>query len=197
LGRYARLAVEAGIAPLDLTPTEQTQAPRRWVCPVIEAFGKVSSLATLPVSARALRRASLSQRQQQRIGHRELMMFRARKLPHEFRDDAKLFKSLGPHVTVRGEVHGTSERMERFQAYPRAAARAGHERAAAWRHSLTPAKDAAMVVGYTYFIRSTFTAVIERDADTVLLVGHVPGMPGGHSQGQTLDELNRNLREAT
>jgi predicted RNase H-like HicB family nuclease len=44
-------------------------------------------------------------------------------------------------------------------------------------------------------MRSTFTAVIERDADTGLLVGHVPGMPGAHSQGKTLDELNQNLRE--
>jgi len=40
-----------------------------------------------------------------------------------------------------------------------------------------------------------FMAVIERDADTGLLVGYVPGMPGAHSQGQTLDELNQNLRE--
>jgi len=38
-------------------------------------------------------------------------------------------------------------------------------------------------------------AVIERDADTGFLVGYVPGMPGAHSQGETLDELNRNLRE--
>jgi len=28
-----------------------------------------------------------------------------------------------------------------------------------------------------------------------LYVGHVPGFPGAHSQGETLDELNRNLRE--
>ena len=41
----------------------------------------------------------------------------------------------------------------------------------------------------------SFTAIIERDADTGLLVGHVPGFPGAHSQGETLDELNRNLRE--
>jgi len=40
-----------------------------------------------------------------------------------------------------------------------------------------------------------FTAVIERDPDTGLLVGYVPGFPGAHSQGATLDELNRNLRE--
>ena len=40
-----------------------------------------------------------------------------------------------------------------------------------------------------------FTAVIERDPDTGLLVGYVPGFPGAHSQAATLDELNRNLRE--
>jgi predicted RNase H-like HicB family nuclease len=36
-------------------------------------------------------------------------------------------------------------------------------------------------------LMKAFTAVIERDADT--------GFPGAHSQGETLDELNRNLRE--
>lgn len=41
----------------------------------------------------------------------------------------------------------------------------------------------------------TYTAVIERDPDTGLLVGHVPGFPGAHSQGTTLDELHRNLIE--
>lgn len=42
---------------------------------------------------------------------------------------------------------------------------------------------------------ATFTAMIERDTDTGLLVGYVPGFPGAHSQGATLDELNANLRE--
>lgn len=41
----------------------------------------------------------------------------------------------------------------------------------------------------------TFTAVVERDADTGLFVGYVPGFAGAHSQGETLDELNKNLRE--
>lgn len=41
----------------------------------------------------------------------------------------------------------------------------------------------------------TYTAVIERDPDTGLYVGHVPGWPGAHSQGATLDELQENLRE--
>ncbi len=40
-----------------------------------------------------------------------------------------------------------------------------------------------------------FSAVIERDPDTGLFVGSVPGFPGAHSQGATLDELNTNLRE--
>jgi predicted RNase H-like HicB family nuclease len=40
-----------------------------------------------------------------------------------------------------------------------------------------------------------FTAVIERDVETGLLVGYVPGFPGAHSQGETLDELTSNLRE--
>ena len=41
----------------------------------------------------------------------------------------------------------------------------------------------------------TFTAVVERDADTGLFVGWVPGFRGAHSQGETLDELRENLRE--
>jgi predicted RNase H-like HicB family nuclease len=41
----------------------------------------------------------------------------------------------------------------------------------------------------------TFTAVIERCPDTGLFVGYVPGFPGAHSQGQTLDELHQNLVE--
>jgi len=41
----------------------------------------------------------------------------------------------------------------------------------------------------------TFTAVIERDPETRLYVGHVPGFAGAHSQGETLDELQRNLKE--
>jgi predicted RNase H-like HicB family nuclease len=41
----------------------------------------------------------------------------------------------------------------------------------------------------------TFTAVIEKCPDTGLYVGFVPGFPGAHSQGATLEELNGNLRE--
>lgn len=41
----------------------------------------------------------------------------------------------------------------------------------------------------------TFTAIIEKDSDTKLYVGYIPGFPGAHSQGETLDELYENLRE--
>ena len=41
----------------------------------------------------------------------------------------------------------------------------------------------------------TFTAIIERDPDTNLYVGYVPGFPGAHSQGENLDELRENLHE--
>ncbi len=40
----------------------------------------------------------------------------------------------------------------------------------------------------------TFTAVIEKDPDTGLYVGYVPGFPGAHSQAEILDELNKNLQ---
>jgi predicted RNase H-like HicB family nuclease len=44
-------------------------------------------------------------------------------------------------------------------------------------------------------VTKTYTAVIERCPDTGLYVGYIPGFPGAHSQAETLDELNRNLRE--
>ena len=41
----------------------------------------------------------------------------------------------------------------------------------------------------------TFNIIVERDPQTGLYVGSVPGWPGAHSQGGTLDELEQNLRE--
>jgi len=40
-----------------------------------------------------------------------------------------------------------------------------------------------------------FSAVIERCKETGYFVGYVPGFPGAHSQGQSLDELRNNLIE--
>jgi predicted RNase H-like HicB family nuclease len=41
----------------------------------------------------------------------------------------------------------------------------------------------------------SYTAVVEKCPDTGLYVGFVPGFPGAHSQGETLEELNENLKE--
>jgi predicted RNase H-like HicB family nuclease len=41
----------------------------------------------------------------------------------------------------------------------------------------------------------TFTAYVEWDEETNLYVGIVPGIPGAHTQGATLDELQENLKE--
>ncbi|MDP2718262.1 MAG: type II toxin-antitoxin system HicB family antitoxin [Dehalococcoidia bacterium] len=41
----------------------------------------------------------------------------------------------------------------------------------------------------------TFTAYVEQDLETGLYVGIVPGIPGAHTQGATLDELQLNLKE--
>jgi predicted RNase H-like HicB family nuclease len=41
----------------------------------------------------------------------------------------------------------------------------------------------------------TLAAYIEWDPETKLYVGIVPGIPGVHTQGATLDELQKNLKE--
>lgn len=41
----------------------------------------------------------------------------------------------------------------------------------------------------------TLDFVVERDPETGLLVGYVPGWPGAHTQGADVDEPQRNLTE--
>lgn len=41
----------------------------------------------------------------------------------------------------------------------------------------------------------SYTVVVERDAATGLYVGSIPGWPGAHSQGETVDELRENMAE--
>ena len=41
----------------------------------------------------------------------------------------------------------------------------------------------------------TFAAYVEWDPESGLYVGTVPGVPGAHTQGATLDELHTNLKE--
>lgn len=40
-----------------------------------------------------------------------------------------------------------------------------------------------------------FTAIVECCKETGLYVGYVPGFPGAHAQGESLDELNEQLKE--
>ena len=40
-----------------------------------------------------------------------------------------------------------------------------------------------------------FPLLIERCLDTGLYVGSVPGWPGAHSQGETVEELRANMQE--
>jgi predicted RNase H-like HicB family nuclease len=41
----------------------------------------------------------------------------------------------------------------------------------------------------------TYTAIVERCTDTGLYVGLVHGFSGAHTQAESLDELNQNLKE--
>ena len=41
----------------------------------------------------------------------------------------------------------------------------------------------------------SYTAIIEKCHDTGLYVGFIPGFQGAHTQAESLDELNKNLRE--
>jgi predicted RNase H-like HicB family nuclease len=47
----------------------------------------------------------------------------------------------------------------------------------------------------TFESMRTFTAVVERDPTTGLLVGYIPGWPGAHTQADNYEELHTNLRE--
>jgi predicted RNase H-like HicB family nuclease len=52
-----------------------------------------------------------------------------------------------------------------------------------------------IVLGHGANRMTAYTAVVEKCPSTGLYVGYVPGFPGAHSQGETLDELRQNLRE--
>jgi predicted RNase H-like HicB family nuclease len=41
----------------------------------------------------------------------------------------------------------------------------------------------------------SFVAYIEFDPESEMYVGIVPGIPGAHTQGSSLDELHENLKE--
>ena len=59
--------------------------------------------------------------------------------------------------------------------------------------------DVAQIDNFHEMLRNkemkSYTAVVEKCSETGLYVGYVPGFPGAHSQGETLDELRSNLEE--
>jgi predicted RNase H-like HicB family nuclease len=50
-------------------------------------------------------------------------------------------------------------------------------------------------VGRKFFMKSKIVAYIERDVDSGAYVAIVPGIPGAHTQAETLDELRIKLKE--
>jgi predicted RNase H-like HicB family nuclease len=40
-----------------------------------------------------------------------------------------------------------------------------------------------------------YNYVVEKCSDTGMFVGYVPGFPGAHSQGESIDELRTNMQE--
>ncbi len=45
------------------------------------------------------------------------------------------------------------------------------------------------------FLMKTYSAYVEWDPESKLYVGVVPGVPGAHTQGASLEELRVNLKE--
>lgn len=41
----------------------------------------------------------------------------------------------------------------------------------------------------------TFDFIVERDPETGIFVGYIPGWPGAHTQGADVDEVRSNLQE--
>jgi hypothetical protein len=147
LARYEQLVAELRITPRDVSPMEHSKGDRKWVYPVmdriiegIEAgdaacicigiefieedakfpFGKILKSNT----ARALRRAELSEDEKQRIRRRVFGMLRDGHIPREFHEYAKLVRKIGFDASeIPAGVIGNPF-VQRFRAYFEAAARA-------------------------------------------------------------------------
>jgi hypothetical protein len=146
LARYASYAAEMGVVPRDLSPMEHSERGQHWVYPVmmtvivgIEAgdaacvrlgiefieedskfpFGKTLKSNT----ARALRRAPLTEDQKQRIRRRVFGLLRAGHIPHEYREYARLVRKIGFSAEEVPEVHTTNPYVARFHLYFQEASR--------------------------------------------------------------------------
>ena len=116
--RYRKYADAIGTDPLHLAPRRHTEGGRTWVYPLMEqiinlieagdkaaieigiefiqeddhfVFGRILKSNT----ARALRRASLTPEQQQRIRERLVGMMLSGQVPHEWREYKRLLRDIG------------------------------------------------------------------------------------------------------
>jgi len=149
LARYACYAAEMGIVPRDLSPMEHSEQGRHWVYPVmakviegikaddpacvrvgiefIEEDSKFPFGKTLKSNtARALRRASLTEEQKQRIRRRVFGLLRAGHIPHEYREYARLVRKIGFSADEVPEVHTTSPYVAHFHSYFQEASLSGN-----------------------------------------------------------------------
>jgi hypothetical protein len=139
--RYARHADELGIVRRhDLSPTEHSERGRHWVYPVmqkvidgikagdpacvrlgiefIEEDGHLPFGRTLKSNAaRALRRATLSDEQKERIRRRVFAMLRAGHVPREFGDYAKLVRHIGFDRREVPDVDSSKPHAVRHRSY--------------------------------------------------------------------------------
>ncbi|MEA3343129.1 MAG: type II toxin-antitoxin system HicB family antitoxin [archaeon] len=44
-------------------------------------------------------------------------------------------------------------------------------------------------------MKKYFTVVIEKDEEADMYIGEVPGLPGCHTHGKTIDDLMKNMHE--
>jgi hypothetical protein len=144
--RYEAYAAQLRISRRDISPAEHSERGRRWVYPVMtkviegiaagdEAcvrigiefieedctfpFGKILKSNT----ARALRRASLTDEQKQRVRRRVFGMLRAGHVPHEYREYARLVRKLGFDASEVPDGDRSDPFVMRFRSYFEGAAR--------------------------------------------------------------------------
>ncbi len=146
LARYGRYAAEMSVSPRDLSPREHTDGRRCWVYPVmdqviagIDAGDRaciqlgvefIEEDATFPFgrvlksnTARALRRAPLSEAQKHRIRRRVFGLLEAGRIAREYREYAKLVRKIGFKAADVPPVDPLNPHAVRFGAYFEAAAR--------------------------------------------------------------------------
>ena len=144
--RYSSYAAKGELAPRDLTPTQHSERDRHWVYPVMMkviegieagdpaciqigiefieedakfAFGKILKSNT----ARALRRAFLSNEQKRQIRRRVFGMLQAGHVPREYHEYAKLVRKIGFEASEIPEVAASNPYATRFYQYFEMAAR--------------------------------------------------------------------------